>query len=225
MNGHQSNEGPVFTAPNVNDNASFSLFVQGLVPSAKTQDINYITNTLYPAVFDGTLPYSDQLNRAILFVSEYIITCKTNWLDRAFKNDTYGYVFSVPPGVHAQDTQYTFYNGPGTGDMYGTYNTTVALALQQYITSFAMAGTPNGGPGFPTFPPYGSGTILNLTDSGFPNVPDPTANERCLYWQQEPYKANTASGTTRTATNDSTTFWGEELWKTVGALLASLVIL
>lgn len=225
MNGHQSDEGPVFTAPYIDDNASFSLFVQGLVPSAKTQDIYYITNTLYPAIFNGTLPYGDQLSRAILFVSEYIITCKSNMLDRAFKNDTYGYVFSVPPGVHAQDTQYTFYNGPGTSDLYGTYNASVAVALQQYITSFAITGTPDGGPDFPAFPPYRTGTVLNLTTSGFPSVLDPTANERCLYWQQEPYKANTASGTTQPATNGSSMFWRGEMWKTVGALLASLIVL
>lgn len=224
MNGHQSDEGPVFTAPYVNDNGSFSSFMQGLVPSAKAQDISYISNTLYPALFDGTFPYRNQLDRAILFVSEYIITCKTNWLDRAFKNNTYGYVFSVPPGVHAQDTKYTFYNGPGTSDAYGTYNASVAQALQQYITSFAMTGIPNEGSAFPAFPLYGSGTILNLTDCGFPSVPDPTANERCLYWQQEPYKVDTASAK-NASTNGSSMLWGGELWKTIGAILAGLVVL
>ena len=103
------------------------------------------------------------------FVSEFVITCHTNWLDRAFHNATYGYQFGVPPGVHAQDTDYTFYNGPGTPDVYKTYNATVAQALQQFIINFTMTGSPNGQGNSSAFPAYGNGTLLNLTDAGFPS--------------------------------------------------------
>ena len=223
MNGHQSNEGPVFTRPDIKDDANFESLIQFWVPSAKAQDVAYISNSLYPAMFDSTYPYRNHLDRAILFVSEYIITCKTNWLDRAFQNKTYGYVFSVPPGLHAQDTEYTFYNGPGTTDMYGTYNGTVAQGLQQYVMKFVATGNPSGGSAFPAFPVYGSGTILNLSDAGFPEIPDPTANERCIYWQKEPYKDDTTPG--KKSTNGSSSSWGGDLWKTIATIVTGFIVL
>lgn len=221
MNGHQLNEGIVFTRPYVNDDPSFADLVRFWTPNANTSVISYITDILYPAVFDGTYPYHDQLSRAITFVSEYVITCHTNWLDRAFHNQTYGYQFSVPPGVHAQDTEYTFYNGSGTTDAYMTYNATVAQALQQYIISFTKTGIPNGGAKFPTFPAYCDGTLLNLTASGLPEVRDPTANQRCLYFQRVP-DDNTSGNVAPhpTATNSSNQAWGSSF---LGSILAGLV--
>ena len=225
MNGHQANEGIEFTRPYVTDDASFKSLVQFWVPYARPKDVDFISNILYPAQFDGTLPYQTQLERGMLFVSEQIITCKTNWINRAFRNQTYAYIFSVPPGAHAQDTDYTFFGGPGTTDTFGfgTFNATVAQGLQQYITSFVATGDPNGGSGFPLFPTYGAGTLLNLTDVGFHPVPDTTANKRCIYWQQEPFKANDTSGPN--ATNGTSSYWGATFWKTVATILTSLIAL
>ena len=224
MNGHQLNEGVVFTRRWVSDEPSFVALVQFWTPNANTSTISHITDILYPASFDGTFPYHDQLNRAILFVSEYVITCHTNWLDRAFRNKIYGYQFSVPPGVHAQDTEYTFYNGPGTTDAYMTYNATVAQALQQYIRSFAKSGTPSGQGDFPAFPAYGNGTLLNLTDNGFSQIQDSTANQRCLYLQLIPNK-NSSSYTLLypAATDSSDHTWRKLLLGTVFAALVGLM--
>ena len=174
--------------------------MQFWIPTANASIISYISNALYPAVFDGTYPYKNQLDRGILFVSEYVVSCHTNWLDRAFQNKTYGYQFSVPPGVHAQDTEYTFYNGPGTTDAYMTYNATVAQALQQYIISFTTTGMPSGNNDFPAFPVYGNGTLLNLTDTGLLQIQDTTANERCSYFQLIPF-TNTTSYSQADAAN------------------------
>lgn len=129
--------------------------------------------------------------------------------------------FSVPPGVHAQDTEYTFYNGPGTNDAYMTYNATVAQALQQYIISFTKTGTPNGGGEFPTFPAYGNGTLLHLTASGLPEVRDPTANQRCQYFQRVPDDNTSGNAPPHlTATNSSNPAWGSSF---LGSVLAGLV--
>jgi len=143
MNSHQSDEGPVFTDPYMNDNHSLSSSVQGLVSYANAQDIPYISNTLYPALSDGPPGYHNHLDRAILFVSEYIITCKTN----AFNNNKDGYILSVPPGVHVQDTEYTFCNGPGMR------HTTSPSFKRSDTTS--PAGNPNDGSMYLTFPLYG----------------------------------------------------------------------
>lgn len=188
MAGHNIAEGVLFTRPWVSDNSTFAGVVQSWLPTAKADTLAFINNNLYPTVFDGTYPYRDQLDRAILFVSEFVISCKSNWIERAFGNEAYGYIFGVPPGVHGQDTAYTFFNGPGMTDSFNTYNTTVARAMQQYFTSFVSTGAPRGGPAFPEFPTYGNGTVLNFTDAGIVQAQDPGANERCAYWQRAPYR-------------------------------------
>ena len=180
MNGHNAAEGVLFTLPTANTSDAFTSLVELWLPSANASTVSYITTTLYPSIFDGSLPYTDNLSRSILFVAEYAITCVTNFLDRAFVNQTYGYQFSVPPAFHANDNKYTFYNGPGTNDTYGTYNVTVALAHQQQIVTFAETGIPQG------IPIYGNGNILDLNNTGLPfqTISDPNANDRCLFFQQ-----------------------------------------
>ncbi|KAL8868221.1 MAG: hypothetical protein Q9174_005131, partial [Haloplaca sp. 1 TL-2023] len=180
MNGHQANEGLIFTRPYVRDDTTFIDLVRFWIPNANTSVISFISDELYPAVFDGSLPYRDQPSRAILFVSEHVVTCHTDWLNRAYLNQTFAYQFSVPPGVHAQDTDYTFYNGPGTPDVYMSYNSTVALALQRYITAFATGILTSGEEVSPPFPRYGHGVLLNLTSAGLLKAQDSTANKRWL---------------------------------------------
>ena len=69
-------------------------------------------------------------------------------------------------------------------DAYMTYNGTIAQALQQYITSFAKTDAPSGKQGgYFAFPAYANGTLLDLTDTGFKQIRDTTANQRCLNFQ------------------------------------------
>ncbi|KAL9070426.1 MAG: hypothetical protein Q9161_004850 [Pseudevernia consocians] len=71
MNGHQINEGVVFTRPFVTDDSSFAALVQFWLPNANASTVSYINGTLYPPVFDGTFPYNDQLHRTIFFDTAY----------------------------------------------------------------------------------------------------------------------------------------------------------
>ena len=187
VSGYNAAEGILFTLPTANSSSAFTNLVELWLPSANASTVAYITTTLYPPIFDGSLPYTDNLSRSILFVAEYAITCATNFLNRAFDNQTYGYQFSVPPAFHANDNKYTFYNGPGTNDTYGTYNITVALAHQLQIVTFAETGVPEG------IPIYGNGTILDLNNTGLPfqRIADPNANDRCLFFQQADFLNST----------------------------------
>lgn len=108
---------------------------------------------------------------------------------QAFGNQTFAYQFSVPPALHGQDVPYTFFNGLNsvTGDNVPVQSDATALALQEYITSFAATGVPSG-PGIPRFPLYGNhSTILNLNATSITEIMDPTANARCLWWQKALY--------------------------------------
>jgi carboxylesterase type B len=184
MVGHNADEGPLFTPPYVTDDTALLAYVQQAYPTIDMSVARYIVKTLYPAVYDGTYPYTSGLSRTVLIVSESTFTCNTNYLDRAYGNNTFAYEFSVPPAQHGYDIAYTFYNGVAGPEMVVEK---VAQAMQQYITDFAQTGAPNGA-GVPTFNMYGTGSNEeNLNVTGFMPMRDPTANARCAWWQKALY--------------------------------------
>ena len=63
----------------------------------------------------------------------------------------------------------------------------IAVALQEYITSFVTNGRPSG-PSLPMFPIYGNVTdIIDLNATSITEIMDPVANARCNWWQKELY--------------------------------------
>jgi carboxylesterase type B len=111
-------------------------------------------------------------------------TCNTFYLDKAYKNNTYSYFFSVPPALHGEDVAYTYYNGPNSA----VIAPQIAMALQEYITNFAENGSPNGA-GVPHFQMYGpDATVQDLNITGITEVMDPAANYRCNWWQKALYQ-------------------------------------
>lgn len=146
--------------------------------------MDYIIS-LYPPVFDGTQAqgYTNQIARSAALTSELVFTCNTFYLNDAYDNNTYAYYFTVPPALHGQDVAYTYYNGPSEDVL----NDQVAIALQEYITHWAATGNPNQ-PGVPFFPIYSdNATVQDLNATGISQVMDPTANERCAWWQKALY--------------------------------------
>ena len=189
MVGHNTDEGLLFSNPFVQNQTALVAALQTLFPGASATSLNYISTQLYPPVFNGTYNYTSQIQRTALLISELSFTCNTRYLDLAFKNQTYSYLFSVPPGLHGQDVSYTYFNGDtSTSDDGSPVNATVAHALQDYLTSFAMNGNPNEA-GVPYFPMYGSNsTIVNVGTSNLGGIlMDTVANSRCDWWQKALY--------------------------------------
>jgi carboxylesterase type B len=186
MVAHNFDEGPLFTDPSITDNAGFNTFVRSFFPAMTDTLAAYVEDVLYPPVFDGSQPYTNDLDRAILLNSDILISCNTFYLDTAFHNETYAYLFDVPPAIHGVDLSYTFYTGP-FGASYNTplFNTTIAVVLQDYVTSFATNGKPvTEVAGVPAFSRYGqNGQVLKLSSAGITNTKDPAANQRCRWWQ------------------------------------------
>jgi len=122
-------------------------------------------------------------------IAESTFTCNTRYLNLAFNDTTYAYYFAVPPGLHGEDTAYTFFNGDTSTSNYGLpVNGTVARAFQDYLTSFAMQGNPNE-KGVPFFPLYGANDTtltVDLKNDGA-LVKDTVANARCDWWQKAVY--------------------------------------
>jgi carboxylesterase type B len=180
MDGYNSNEGLLFTDPRITDDAELAALLRRTFPDIQDSVIDYIINTLYPAVYDGSQPYLNAIDRTSLLIAEVGFNCISNFVGRAYMNETYNYHFSVPPGFHAEDLPYTFYNGDQPGLK---VNETLAVAFQKYLTSFAQGSVPRG-EGLPNFPTYGpSATQLNLNISGIETIKGRADNPRCRFWQ------------------------------------------
>lgn len=199
--GHNTNEGPVFTPPYVRTDDDIKAFIKGNFPGAVPAILDEIVTDLYPAIYDGTYPWTSPIDRTIRIVTEQVFTCNTNYLARAYSNQTHNYEFAVYPALHGQDISSTFYQGQGTNLTTGLIGP-VADALQTYIVNFAMTGDPNS-PALmsasgvlPYFPMQGDNAtemVLNYTigASGVEALigvgVDPTVNERCAFWQKGLY--------------------------------------
>ncbi|KAF2219183.1 carboxylesterase family protein-like protein [Elsinoe ampelina] len=188
--GQNTNEGLLFTSPFIQteQNLRDSLVVSQPQLAAFPDQIDFILNDLYPPIFDGSQAqgYRNQIARSAAITAELAFICNTFYLDKAYGNKTYSYLFAVPPALHGQDVPYSYYTGTGAPTT-SVIAPPVALALQEYITSFAQDGDPNE-PGVPFFDLYGpdaSVKVLNIT--GFSETRDPAANRRCNYWQKALY--------------------------------------
>lgn len=182
MVGHQANEGPAFSPPYVQTDEDLRAYIANTYPGAPDEIVDYIVLVLYPAVYDGTYPYTSGLERTVLIISDLYFTCNTNAVNKAFENQTYAYEFQVPPPIHGLDVPYTFYDGQGDDLANGTV-AAVAEVHQAYITNFIQSGDPNG-PGLYPFPMQGSNASMNAWNvTGVQTLRDPTVNQRCVFWE------------------------------------------
>ncbi|KIX97854.1 uncharacterized protein Z520_06632 [Fonsecaea multimorphosa CBS 102226] len=182
MVSHMLSEGPAFTPPNVRTDDQLEDLIVTLNPETPAPAVNTIVKTLYPAIYNGSQPYTSPIERTILFVTESSFTCNAYYLNKAYGNKTYAYQFAVPPGFHGYDVQYTFYNGQPTNltqDMVAP----VAKTLQAYLTNFIMTGNPNG-QGLPPFPMQGTNASMNSISTTVTRVKDDTSNQRCAWWEK-----------------------------------------
>ena len=106
MIGHNADEGLLFTSPYIENNTDFANYVSDVFPTAHAETVEYITEVLYPPIFDGSIGYTNEIGRTDLFFSEFAFTCNTRWLALAFENKTFSYLFSVPPALHGDDADY-----------------------------------------------------------------------------------------------------------------------
>jgi carboxylesterase type B len=180
LSSHTAYEGTIFTDPRTTDNETlFAEMLKGLYPLIGEKDLDYVMNTLYPAVYDGSHPYTSGVERNILMASEmYFATGQQTLLQATVKDgtDVYAYEFSAPPALHGSDLVYTFYDGDAGVDPQ------VATIIQHAIAGFAKYGKPDSGPlGF-TFPRYGKvPTTVNLNTTSSVIISDPTLNNRTLW--------------------------------------------
>ena len=185
--GHNVDEGLFFTSPFVFTEATFrqNVITVSFPGSPIDGRQDYIANTLYPPVYDGTYGYTDPVIRGDFIVSEALFQCNAEYLARAFGSSAWSYLFSVPPALHGDDIPYTFYEGPAAA----VKNSAVALTMQAYWTNFVMNGNPNGA-GLPHFPNFGAtGQLLDINQTFIVPIPDDLGGSKahCDWWQKGLY--------------------------------------
>lgn len=202
--GHNSLEGLGFTSPTIQTEADLEAALKGFYPTANDSTISYITNTLYPPVFNGSFGYTDAISRTATAIGDILVGCNANILSSEL-NQPYAYLFAVAPALHGFDTPYAFFNGPVSG-----LNTTVALALQRYLVNYAMTGKPTA-EGFLDFELYGQNeTVTDIDISGLgTHIKDPAAKPlQCAFWDAAPYfvadQPTNTGGSSPSATNTGT---------------------
>lgn len=194
MMGTNFNEGVLFDSPFLQNDSDYRGNVRLFFPNATEDVVDYVATELYPDDLSGKYNYTTQPLRAALTTAEACFLCNTRYLAEALPNivsqSIFKYLFAVPPAIHADDLGYTFYNGNGSTTWEGfVVNEEVALALQDYIISFTITGSPNSIQStgtLPWFPAYGTNAsvlVLNETNLG-ELIVDPQANSRCDWWQK-----------------------------------------
>lgn len=182
ISAHNSLEAAPFVASNITTEADVYAQLVYSYPNASNETYTYILDVLYPAS-----AYATPFLRAVQIASDSSFSCSTRLLALARANDTYNYLFAVPPGYHAEDVPYTFYNGAAGSDVDGyPLVEELAFALQDYIVGFALTGDPNESPAGAAleFPEYGcNSTVLKFSDAGLSTTEDDLADERCTWWQ------------------------------------------
>lgn len=191
MVGHNANEGLTFVSPNATKGDYLPTILKQIFPTIQSNVTRYITDVIYPPEYDGKWGYTNPLTRASLAISDADIQCNTDYLNRAYKNQTYAYEFSLPPALHGQDILYTFFDNDTStisSDLgVSVTNITVAHVMQDWFASFTHGGTPKSSLA-PTFPQYGDqGYLMNIGNDTIAPMRDPTNNPRCHFWQTAPY--------------------------------------
>ncbi|KAL9092364.1 MAG: hypothetical protein Q9159_000872 [Coniocarpon cinnabarinum] len=184
--GKNSQESVLFTDPFINSEEEFRAFIRQYFPTATESVLDYIEFTLYPAApySNGSLSYNDSTGRVGAVISDSTFRCNAYYLDNAYgqMDQAYGYFFEVPPGIHGQDIVYTFYDNTGVNPSSLLLNTTVAVALQDWITTFTQTGMPSapdvqGVPNFKLYEP--DSQVEDLQLSSITEISDPDNNYRC----------------------------------------------
>lgn len=183
MTGHNADEALEFTSPFILSDDDWKEQIQSSFPGISSMNVDYIVDTLYPPVYDSQYGYTDLVGRTVLANSELSFICNDNYLARAFNNRTYAYWFTIPPALHGQDVPYTFYDDSGLSS--SVRNASIAHVLQEFITSFAMHGSPSSSTWGHSIPQYGpEANIVNLNLTSITVQKDDTSNPRCLWWQK-----------------------------------------
>ncbi|KAG8166539.1 hypothetical protein KVR01_002228 [Diaporthe batatas] len=196
MVAHNTFEALKYTDPTATNSSAFDTWMKLYFPDIPRASLKELTTKIYPPVYNSSsLPWTTPFDRVMTAVADITFTCHAYFVAKAVGAragingrrgpPAYGYLFSVPPGVHTLDVNYSFYINSTRSPL--VTNATTAGILQGYLTTFAETGDPNR-ESLPAFPIYGAkNTNLNLNATFVGVIKDPAANSRCDWWGEASY--------------------------------------
>ncbi|RGP80577.1 carboxylesterase family [Fusarium longipes] len=179
MTAHTSFEGALFFDVKNMDDKYFISWMQHSVPGLSASEHEYLSNELYPPIFDGSVGYTDQASRQMAFWGEAVIDCNMVGISKVVKGEGYAYRFNVTPGLHTQDLKYTF-NDPQSP----AFKPIAQDILQTALTSFTVAGIPKvKGEDLMDFPSWGDeGNVVSINGESFELTLNAVNETRCAWW-------------------------------------------
>ncbi|CAN9389432.1 unnamed protein product [Alternaria alternata] len=160
MVGHNANEGALFTPFYLPNEDALEDQISSAFANAPKSSVDYIVNTLYPPVFDGSLGYTNNFERGSLIVSEEPMETRHTRIS----------LRSLRLYMAKMLRTRTLQGGAASTSPTGVTNTTIAIALQEFITSFAENGVPDA-MGVKQFNMYGpDATVLELNVTGIEDI-------------------------------------------------------
>ncbi|POS78183.1 carboxylesterase [Diaporthe helianthi] len=196
MVAHNTFEAQKYTDPTATNSSVFETWMKLYFPDIPAAALEELTTEVYPPVYNDTsVPWTTPLDRLMTAVADITFTCHACFVASAVGSGpgvngsavapAYSYLFSVPPGIHTLDVNYSFYVNSTWSPL--VTNATTAGILQGYLTTFAETGDPNR-EGLPAFPVYGGENMdLNLNATFVDVIRDPAANSRCDWWREASY--------------------------------------
>lgn len=183
---HTSNESVPFTPSDIATADDLRTVIESQLPGASSETIDYMLTELWPDVLDGTYPYTTEFARAAVLGTDIFFACSTRYVATALGNNTYNSIFGYPPGYHAQDLPFLFFNGDTSTLNDGLpVSPTIAYAMQDHSIAFALTGDPNYDGAAVTWPVYGSDAqVLEYSYTGIATTTDDMQNARCAWIQQ-----------------------------------------
>lgn len=197
MLGHQPDEGSALLYMPVTNASSYSTFISTLLPLSPPSQISFLTDTLYPAIFNGSYPWRSYTELADVTLGDaFFLNCGIAWLGKwgsGGKGKAWAYEFNIPNQTfHGADVMSTFYDMPFPYS-FPVY-AEVARTHQRFLTNFIKNYDPNVGTRVPAFKSYGSqGQMLEykLDAAGSADfctiIKDPDVNLRCDWWEKGAY--------------------------------------
>ena len=160
-------------------------------PSAPDSSDNNTTQDSSPEYLSRPPYYTTPKARLQRLISDSIYIQHNNAISTAFQEQTYNYLMSLGPGTHGTDLSYTFFNEgqeeqPVLPGLTKVKSPELAHALQKYLTSFVVYGSPNRH-GVNTLPEMrmrgDMGIVLEFDDTGLRETKDPSQKDHCAWWQ------------------------------------------
>ncbi|KAE8411299.1 Alpha/Beta hydrolase protein [Aspergillus pseudocaelatus] len=187
LNGHTLNEALMYTPPFSFQDGGLLVLMDEHFLDLSEEMKETIVNVLYPPILDGKYGYRGWVERVSSALSDICFLCNSYYLNHAYRNSTYTYVFSIPPAMHWMDHPYSFYIKGAKplveNPLFQVTNETVAFILQDYITSFVQTGRPASSLA-PPLEIYGpESRVVSIGSDNITRMRDPACNARCVYWQ------------------------------------------